>query len=40
MVLLLGGLTGFYTSRLTTERDRARLQAQKTAKVSEFRPGC
>jgi serine/threonine protein kinase/tetratricopeptide (TPR) repeat protein len=36
VVLLLGGLTGFYTTRLATERDRARLEAEKAAKVSEL----
>ena len=36
VVLLLGGLTGFYTTRLATERDRAGLEAQKAAKVSEL----
>ena len=36
VVLLLGGLTGFYTTRLATERDRARLEADKAAKVSEL----
>jgi eukaryotic-like serine/threonine-protein kinase len=36
MVLLVAGLTGFYTSRLATERDRARLEADKAAKVSEL----
>ena len=39
VVLLLGGLTGFYTSRLATERDRARLEADKAAKVSELLTG-
>jgi serine/threonine-protein kinase len=36
VVLLLAGLTGFYTLRVAAERDRARLEAQKAAKVSEF----
>jgi serine/threonine protein kinase/tetratricopeptide (TPR) repeat protein len=36
VVVLLGGLTGFYTSRLATERDRARLEADKAAQVSEL----
>ena len=39
VVLLLGGLTGFYTTRLATERDRARLEAEKAAKVSELLTG-
>jgi serine/threonine protein kinase/tetratricopeptide (TPR) repeat protein len=36
VVLLIAGMTGFYTSRLATERDRARLEADKAAKVSEL----
>ena len=36
VLLLLGGMTGFYTTRLATERDRARLEADKAAKVSEL----
>ena len=36
VVLLLAGLIGFYTARVAAERDRARLEAQKAAKVSEF----
>ena len=36
VVLLLGGMTGFHTTRLATERDRARLEADKAAKVSEL----
>lgn len=39
VVLLLAGLTGFYTARVAAERDRARLEAQKAAKVSEFLAG-
>ena len=39
VVLLLGGLTAFYTTRLATERDRARLEADKAAKVSELLTG-
>jgi serine/threonine protein kinase/tetratricopeptide (TPR) repeat protein len=39
MILLTGGLTGFYTSQLATERDRARLEADKAAKVSELLTG-
>lgn len=38
-VLLLAGLVGFYTVRLARERDRARLEAQKAAKVSELLSG-
>ena len=29
-------LIGFYTARLTAERDRARIEAQKAAKISEL----
>src|SRR5262245_9275589 len=36
VVLLVAGLTAFYTSRLATERDRARLEADKAAKVSDL----
>jgi serine/threonine protein kinase/tetratricopeptide (TPR) repeat protein len=36
VLLLVGGLTGVYTTRLATERDRARLEAEKAAKVSEL----
>src|SRR5262245_17724568 len=36
VVLLTAGLTAFYTSRLATERDRARHEAEKAAKVSEL----
>ena len=39
MVLLIGGLTAFYTSQLATERDRARLEAEKAARVSELLTG-
>jgi serine/threonine protein kinase/tetratricopeptide (TPR) repeat protein len=39
VMLLLGALTGFYTSRLATERDRARLEAEKAATVSELLTG-
>ena len=38
-MLLLAGLVGFYTARLARERDRARLEAQKAAKVSELLTG-
>ena len=33
---LIAVLIGFYTSRLAAERDRARIEAQKSAKVSEL----
>src|SRR5262249_58352085 len=36
VALLLAGLVGFYTARLTRERDRARLQARRAEKASEF----
>ena len=36
VTLLLAGLVGYYTSRLAAERDRARLEAEKAAKVSEL----
>ena len=36
VLALLAGLTGFYTARVAAERDRARVEAQKAAKVSEF----
>ncbi len=39
VVLLLASLVGFYTKRLAAERDRARLEAQKAAKVSELMTG-
>ncbi len=38
-VLVLGGLTAFYTNRLATERDRAQREAAKAAKVSEALTG-
>jgi eukaryotic-like serine/threonine-protein kinase len=34
VMLLIAGLVGFYTVRLTAERDRARLEADKSAKIS------
>ena len=37
--LMLGGLTAFYTARLTTERDRAQREAAKAARVSETLTG-
>ena len=33
---LVGGLIGFYTVQLSSERDRARLEAAKASKVSEL----
>ena len=36
VVLLFGALIAFYTTRLTSERDRARLEATKSAKISEL----
>jgi serine/threonine protein kinase/Flp pilus assembly protein TadD len=39
VILLLAGLVGFYTARLAKERDRARLEAEKAAKVSELLTG-
>ncbi|NNF59162.1 MAG: serine/threonine protein kinase, partial [Rhodothermaceae bacterium] len=36
MVLLITTLVGFYTARLTAERDRARTEANKAAEVSAF----
>lgn len=39
VILLLAGLIGFYTARVATERDRARLEAQKAEKVSELLAG-
>jgi tetratricopeptide (TPR) repeat protein len=38
-LMLLAGLTGYYTARVASERDRARLEAQKAAKVSELLAG-
>ena len=38
-VLVLGGLTAFYTNRLATERDRAQREAVKAARVSEALTG-
>ena len=35
-VLLVGALIGFYTARLASERDRARVEAEKSAKISEL----
>ena len=35
-VLLLTGVTAFYTNRLAQERDRAELEAEKASKISEL----
>jgi eukaryotic-like serine/threonine-protein kinase len=37
--VVFAGLIGFYTVRLATERDRARLQAEKASRVSELLSG-
>ena len=39
VALVLAGLVAFYTMRLAAERDRARLEAAKAAKVSELLTG-
>jgi tetratricopeptide (TPR) repeat protein len=39
VVLLIGGVTAFYTTRLAKERDRARMEAAKAAKVSDLLTG-
>jgi eukaryotic-like serine/threonine-protein kinase len=39
VVVLLGGSTAFYTSRLAQERDRAQREAVKATKVSELMVG-
>jgi serine/threonine protein kinase/tetratricopeptide (TPR) repeat protein len=36
VTLLIAGLVGFYTVRLASERDRARLEAAKSATISEL----
>src|SRR5918993_1190436 len=36
VVLLIAALIGVYTTRLASERDRARLEAEKSAKMSEL----
>ena len=36
VVVLIALLVGFYTSRLAAERDRARIEAQKSTQVSEL----
>lgn len=39
VLVLVGGLTLFYTIRLAEERDRAQLEAQKAAQVVDFLTG-
>jgi eukaryotic-like serine/threonine-protein kinase len=39
VVVLLAGIVGFYTTRLTTERDRAQREAARASKVSEALTG-
>ena len=39
LVVLFAGLVAFHTTRLAKERDRARLQADKAARVSELLTG-
>ena len=39
VILLLAVLTGFYTARLAAERNHARLEADKAAKVSDLLTG-
>jgi len=39
VMVLIAALVGFYTWRLAGERDRARLEAAKAARVSEFLSG-
>ena len=36
VLVVIAGLTAFYTVRLASERDRARLEADKSAKVTEL----
>ena len=36
VMLVIAAVIGFYTTRLADERDRARLEAEKAAQVSEF----
>jgi serine/threonine protein kinase/Flp pilus assembly protein TadD len=36
IVVVIGSLVGFYTARLSTERDRARLEAARSSKLSEL----
>jgi serine/threonine protein kinase/Tfp pilus assembly protein PilF len=36
VVLLIAALVGFYTAQLASERDHARLEAEKAAKISEL----
>ena len=39
VVLMLTGLAAFYTARVAAERDRARLEAEKSTKISELLTG-
>ncbi|HEY7293273.1 MAG TPA: serine/threonine-protein kinase [Vicinamibacterales bacterium] len=39
MLALIVGLTAFYTVRITAERDRARLEADKASKIGELLAG-
>ena len=39
LVAFVAGLVGFYTSRLTAERDRARLEMEKAAKIGSLLTG-
>ncbi len=39
VLILIAALTAFYTSRLTRERDRARIEAAKASQVSDFLVG-
>jgi serine/threonine protein kinase len=39
VALLVAGLVGFYTRRLAGERDRAQLEAEKAARVSDLMAG-
>jgi tetratricopeptide (TPR) repeat protein len=36
VILVIASLVGFYTARLGSERDRARLEADKSARISEL----
>lgn len=38
-IVMIAALVGFYTSRLASERDRARLETAKAARVAEFLTG-
>lgn len=39
LILTSGSLVGFYTNRLTEERDRARIEAEKAGEVADFLQG-